>query len=386
MKTEFELTVLSSDRPEHVDKLLTLHQEDPNRAFLFWSLNRDNIYSESQYVRLKGEKSSSFIRSRKLYGFSITKKLYSRNVDDEKIIITNKSIHSKMINGVRHFMSDNFTYAQKELKEAILAKFPHLEWMKKDGHILTNLGIRRSINTFIKHKLSSLEKAIKYFIPDYPANVIISVMRGDDRKKKDVVTYLVSRSIKNKHLVVDKNFFSSFISKDFINSYYVEDTLSLCEKLGKEFSLKIFPKKLKILHDELSKEVSNLTLEFDNREYRINNLFVGLDLPDWELIRNSKRLAQEGMNMNNCVANYANRINYGDAIYHITNNGIGYTAHVSGANSKTGYKILQISSRGNVSISEELKDELEEKFNRSVLLKEATEDYYKNHVTENELC
>ncbi len=113
-----------------------------------------------------------------------------------------------------------------------------------------------------------------------------------------------------------------------INSILL-DTLSMANQLNRKLSPRIQSvRRLREIHDELS--VEHRLKEIVDFEVDKNYHIIDFLIPEWELIKDKKRLMQEGAEQHNCVTSYANKIADGDcAIFSMVYGGKRYTIEVT---------------------------------------------------------
>lgn len=141
--------------------------------------------------------------------------------------------------------------------------------------------------------------------------MFLKILRNLDKSNLTKVQQFVAKNNTFNHLslVTLRKVESTWIIRDYIN---------MCDTLKKKIVVGLSERRYKELHDELVIELNNKNLKRKRNRKLIINKNLVINHPEYELITDTKRLWEEGMNQHHCVGNYHHLINKGKCVIYST--------------------------------------------------------------------
>lgn len=305
------------------------------------------IEKPRQYVKCFGKDFSSYYeeslkisKNNKIY---ISKKYFERLYfkKDKVLMKINKNLMT---------LWDLSKRSSVFLNQNQLFNYYKLDWLNPYIGLLDFKRIKFS--HIKKHKMSNIKDVLKFLYPNIPTGLILDFYKNSSTGK-NYKHYTFINDLLN--YVEDKNCINVEFNKlmNIFDTKYYRDIINMCDILNEKFKISWGSNRLKIFHDDLSKKLNHLKSSYkENKILTIKEEHTKLSLLNdsrIELITSSKRLLEEGCNLQHCVASYESRINSGQcAIYSIDWNDEKYTAEISN------YEILQVRGFRNKDCPEDL--------------------------------
>ena len=360
-----EYTLLNEIKSQSVTNLLTLYDKNPYAArVVYMNSGEKSFYANYRLGLFKEGKSFNIVLFRKAYGVSKTNRIYNRETrianicykDNKFHIIINNSKSGKVIipltlNNLQvnfnKFVGDVISYLKKD--------FSWIGYLQEKS-ILNNVAF----NTIIKNKIYSYKKAIKhtYDIPYPIGNKIHEAYSNTHNyesqmfiiKFKDNLKYLENITSFNVNLLTNK-------SAGIFN-----DSLRMAKILDKKINCKWCEKRLKLEHDQWSKELTNILYVEDDRNMMVSKIYkLFAEQTSFELLTTTKEMYYEGTRNSHCVAVYVSKVNSGACgIYRIGD----YTLELIRNYGDNCLKISQFRGYRNIDAPKDLYNMVLEKLNK----------------------
>lgn len=333
----------------YLDRLFELYASDKDKARIYYYLNKDNGKFVSFRVLLFEYKNGDFriVRLQKVYGISITNRMYSHEKNIDSISYSKKSgfHHSSMYNTrhvrqlnytiVRNFINNcNFNEGTDEIYNYLVSKFGWIRNIKEST--FWNL----SFNTIQRKRLYSTKAILRHvFGCPYPQAKLVY-----DHTMQISGDYLKAWKEQKKNL----DNIESLTSELFYHPLFM-DSCKMAQMVNKKVNCSWSVKRLKSEHDKWSKMITEVLLETEPlRDLRVGAVFIEFAKHSgFELLTTNHALIEEGVRMNHCVGTYSSRVDSGlSGIYRA----FGYTLEmVLVKDSSTGIYIFKIGQYMNIS-------------------------------------
>ena len=360
-----EYTLLNEIKSQSVTNLLTLYDKNPYAArVVYMNSGEKSFYANYRLGLFKEGKSFNIVLFRKAYGVSKTNRIYNRETkianicykDNKFHIIVNNPRSGKVIRPLtlnnllvnfNQFVGDVISYLKKD--------FSWIGYLQEKS-ILNNVAF----NTIIKNKIYSYKKAIKhtYDIPYPIGNKIHEAYSNTQNyesqmfiiKFKDNLKYLENITSFNVNLLTNK-------SAGIFN-----DSLRMAKILDKKINCKWCEKRLKLEHDQWSKELTNILYVEDDRNMMVSKIYkLFAEQTSFELLTTTKEMYYEGTRNSHCVAVYVSKVNSGACgIYRIGD----YTLELIRNYGDNSLKISQFRGYRNIDAPKDLYNMVLEKLNK----------------------
>lgn len=324
-KNKVDFHLIQESKSSDIDKLFDVYRKDPRKARVLY-FNDKNKYTQFRLVLFKkGNKDFEIVWFKKSVGISKTNRIYSRQKKVQSLIYkggkfylinTNRSsgIVQLTWNGLSSFVSNFTTWSEAKSHPIITSLFKKFSWMRfvSENSILHNV----SFNSITRYKLYNLNDALKHLFK-VPLPVVKNLMiMFKDYSSHDSIK--IWKEMKDVLINVEN------LKPELFRSHIFMDTCKMARTLDKKVNCSWGEKRLKLEHDEWSKEITNTVLEFeDERQLNVAEIFIIFsEYSGYKLLKSNKDLLREGMTQKHCVGTYINRVDNGGAgIYHIN----GYT-------------------------------------------------------------
>jgi hypothetical protein len=216
------------------------------------------------------------------------------------------------------------------------------------------------LNIVFKNKLFSNNKLLRYLYktPLPVLNVFSDVKGGLTHKDWKIISpYLIN--------------ITSLTQELFTNTYFT-DSVRMAEIIGKKINCAWSLKRLKVEHDKMAKEITNIILKYEP----LRNLNIGLvfkkfaEYSGYTMLMTNHDLIAEGNRMGHCVGTYSSSVDSGSCSIYVVG---GYTLQVSNnrysffSDNNAGLSLSQFMSFGNIPVCGELYDsvfDMIESFNK----------------------
>jgi hypothetical protein len=359
-----EYTLLNESKSQLVTNLLALYDKNPYAARVVYMNSGDKgFYANYRLGLFKEGKSFNIVLFRKMYGVSKTNRIYNRETrivnicyKDNKfhIIINNRSgkvIRPLTLNNLQGHFNQFVGDVIKYLKN----NFSWIGYLQEKS-ILNNVAF----NTIIKNKIYSYKKAIKhvYNIPYPIGNKIHQACDSHSTYEnqmfgtyfKDNLKYLENITSFNVNWLTGKNL------------GMFNDSLRMAKILDKKINCKWCEKRLKLEHDQWSKEMTNILFVEDDRKMTVSKVYkLFAEYSSFEILTTTKEMYYEGTRNSHCVAVYVSKVNSGACgIYRIGD----YTLELIRTYGDNSLKISQFRGYKNVDAPKDLFNMVIEKLNK----------------------
>ena len=215
-----------------------------------------------------------------------------------------------------------------------------------------------NFNTFINKELFTLKKALRYvYNCPYPAAKLMNDKGFKPKYFKPYIDYISNiESLKEEWIKEELDF--------------LYDCLKMAKALNKKVNASWSYRRLVEENNKWSEILNNIILVDLARKIKVDSLFLDFaSFSNYQIIKTTKRLAQEGLSMNHCVGSYLSKIESGcKGIYTLKNHTLELTSRYL-----KGERILlvvQLVSYGNGKADENIENEVHDsviKFNKSKL-------------------
>ena len=313
-KEECKMTVLTELKNSSVVKIREIYEKDRQKAKVIFDNNKNNhSFSESRICLFEYKNGDFRIASlSRKYGMSINAVFYSRESNSWAISYKHKTKTFYFIDGMKRVRvltlnvfnaycpsNNNVVY------EYMLKKFGWLRNLSECSH-----GGNIAFSSIIKYKLYNEREILKYVYKcPYPVAKILANGRGDYNHWDYVKIWKEQKKV----LINIEN-----LKPEFFKSPYFVDTTKMAASLGKKVNCSWGLKRLKQEHDNFSKEIVNIILEFEEfNSLSIRKVYKDFALfSNFEMLLSNHALIAEGKIMHHCVGTYSPQVNSGTcAIY-----------------------------------------------------------------------
>ena len=357
--------ILGEHNSIRVKKLLELHKTDKTKARIY-CMNQNNNFNNCKLVFLM-KKNGDFEIFNFIKKFRVGKenKLTSKEkstfhlkFSNDKFTLTsdfygnNKAILPTIVN-IKNTISrfEKFYGSKQNILNFLGSRFSWVRFANENSALHeTNL------NVFISKKLFTLKKALSYVYKcPYPVAKLLNDNCVTVNDFKPHIPYISNiESLKEDWITEDIDF--------------LDDCLKMAKTLNKKVNASWSFRRLVEEHDKWSKILNNILLVDLARKIEVGPLFLDFAcFSNYQIIKTTKRLAQEGLSMNHCVGSYLSKIENGcTGIYTLKN----HTLELTSSYFK-GERILfvvQLVSYGNSKADENIEKEVHDsvrKFNKS---------------------
>lgn len=297
----------------NLEKFLEIYRKDKYLARVIfmdkYSGNGQQLWSD-RLVYFEREDGYEFATFRRSWGISKTNKLYNRERKSSSYFKTKKGFFCKLGNKIRPLMYSHISESvhTEFMYKRFLKDFPPLELIKETG-----LMSFKSFDYIKRHKLTSLKKMMTwtYELPYPTAKKFYKQYKnnyGIYKTFKEFKDYVTNKENANKEF---------FTKNPTEHAHLFMDSLSMAKKLDKKINLNWSTKRLKLEHDKMSKELTEIIYTHLNEKLRIKSIYKEFaEFSGLKILTDTKSLALEGMRQSHCVAGYSGRVNNGQcAIY-----------------------------------------------------------------------
>lgn len=308
MSKEAVYRELYSHQNPLVDTLFKIYQKDKFKARVyFMNENSHNFIKHRLGIFDEPNGDFNIVFFKRTYGISKSSIIYNRESKVFSIIKKGNKFYFKNNVGLKPLTFNHlFNCNHYDLiKNELVIRLPWLRYLT-EYTILQNV----SLNTIYSKKLFSFEKALKYeYKLPCPSAKLLYDMRNISNETKYLRYYV-------EYLINVENLHNTLPTYNFHTFY---DTVKMAKTLNRKVNCSWSARRLKEVHDEWSKEITDIVFTEGDRILNINKLFVEFsEFSGFELLRTTKELAIEGKKQSHCVATYANVVDSGNsAIFHI---------------------------------------------------------------------
>ncbi len=343
-----------------INKLVDFYKKNKYTARVLFMNSRKERYHNFKVVLFE-EKNGDFniIIERKCYGINKNNKMYSNQKRVLNISYKNNKFHmmTNTENGTfvrqltkRALNSTEIGYDYiKIVKNELQKRFTWLRFLFESEDFQTI-----SFNTIIKNKLYSLTKVNK-FVYKLPNNVI-------KKLNKNFIGFEWDERFKNLKFYSDYYYnienFNYFKGEEF-NLFY--DTLKMSKTMDKKVNCSWSIKRLKLEHDKLSKNLTEIIYTIDNQKLDNSKIYLKFsEFSGYNIIKDTKELAYEGLRRKHCVVSYNQAINRHDCSIFTVDD---YTLELR-YNNKIKLYIAQFRGFDNCDAPDSLRNEVNNKLNK----------------------
>lgn len=314
VKEECKLTVLSESKNESVTKLREIYEQNRQKAKVIFDNNRTNsTYSESKLCLFEYKNGDFRIVSfSRKYGMSVNAVFYSRESNNWAISYKHKTKSFYFIDHAKRVKVLNYNILQMYnnstngvMYNYLVSKFG---WLRNIAE--SKNGGALSFANIIRNKLYNEKEILKHVYKcPYPIAKMLSENHGSFSPWDFVKVWNEQKKV----LINIEN-----LKPEFLNSPYFKDTTKMAASLGKKVNCSWGLKRLKQEHDNFSKEIVNIILEFEEvKELVIRRVYLDFsEFSGFEILKTNHDLIYEGKVMSHCVGTYSSQVNTGScAIY-----------------------------------------------------------------------
>lgn len=316
MSKEVVYKELYSNQSQSVDTLFKIYAKNKFNARVFFMNENSSVFNKVRLCVFEEPNGDfSIVYFRRNYGISKTNIIYNRESRVFSIIKKGNKFYFKNRMGIKpltysHLRAcDNYKLIVNEL----VSRLPWLRYMTEHDVIQSV-----SFNTIYSKKIFSLEKALKhqYKLPTPTAKLLYS-MKNSSYQASYLRYYI-------EYLDNVENLHNTLPTYDFGIFY---DTVKMAKTLNRKINCSWSPKRLRLEHDEWSKEITDIVFTEGDRLMSINDIFIKFaDASGFKLLRTTKEMNIEGRKNDHCVATYVNKVDNGNCgIYSID----GYTLELN---------------------------------------------------------
>lgn len=310
---------------------------------VYWKQTKDfNKEQKIQYIKIQNPRQTV-----KCIG-----KNFESYYDEELKISKNKKIYIKKTYREQIYYKPNKVYCKTKgkfitlwdvqknpmylIKQDKLFKYYGVDWLFPYLRLVDLKKLK--LSHIKKHNMTNIKDVCQFLYPNIPPNLILS-------KKDNRINYNYLWHINNLlNYASDKETinvqFEELIKKqdtDYSFKVLLQDVVKLCDILNEKFKISWSTKRLTQFHDDLVERFNLLKMSYlENRELVISPKHLKLaELQNSkiELITQSKRLLEEGINLSHCVGSYQSKIDAGlCAIYSILWNDERFTIEMNELN------------------------------------------------------
>ena len=363
-KQECILTVLSESKSNAVIKLREIYEQDRQKAKVIFDNNKNNYgYSDSKLCLFEYPNGDfRLVSLSRKYGMSVNAVLYGRESNNWVIsykhktkgfyfIEKNKNIRALTMHILNAYCAtkDNIVY------DFMLKRFGWMRNLSESTH-----GGALTFATIIRHKLYNEREIMKHvFKCPYPLAKMLDEHRGSYSPWDCAKVWKEQRKV----LLNIEN-----LKPEIYTSPYFLDTTKMASSLGKKVNCSWGLKRLKQEHDNFSKEIVKVILEFEElQQLRIKKVYRDFAaFSGFELLETNHDLIAEGKTMHHCVGTYSSTVDTGTcAIYRYKGHTLDlrfrkpYVFKSTDEELKKKLDINQFMGYDNVSAPKELRDEVQ---------------------------
>jgi hypothetical protein len=349
MTKEVIYTELYSHQTPVVDTLFKIYANDKFKARVYYMNENSHIFTKSRLVVFEiGGKDFDIVYFERKYGISKTDKMYNRESRIFTIMKRGNKFYYKagkifMPLTVSHILhSGNNTMISGIVAAELIKRLPWLRY-------LTEIDIIRStsLNTIYSKKLFSLDKALRYqYKTTLPCAKLLHALAIRDHR----VTYL---RYYIEYMVNMENLHNTLPKYDFGLFY---DTIKMAKTLNKKVNCSWSPTRLKLEHDNWSREIGDIVFVDGDRELSISDIYLNFaEKSGFKILKTTKEMAIEGRVNQHCVGTYISKVESGQCgIYHVKGHTLELKAKWVEGNSEL--VIVQFRGLRNCNAPKELED------------------------------
>ena len=303
-KTEVkQYTLFNEIKSKDLDWFLDVYKQDPYKARVLYMNGKNGHNIERQVCFERTDGSFEICRFVKKIGISKTNRVYSSEKKIYSLIYKDKKFYFKQGSVLKHanfeHISSYFSFAYDFLE----GKFAWLRNIKED-----RTCHQISLSTIVKNKLYNADKILKhiYKVPTPIIKILKQVGKNPTYSRN--FSYKTEWQRALPYLINVEN-----LSLELIKNHLFSDTVDMAIKLDRRVNCSWSAKRLKIEHDNWSKDLSKIMREFEpivqlnpHKVYEDFEHFSG-----YKLLRTNHDLLNEGDKQRHCVAGYANQVKSG---------------------------------------------------------------------------
>jgi hypothetical protein len=291
-----------------VDTLFKIYAKNKFNARVFFMNENSSVFNK---VRLcvfdEPNGDFSIVYFKRNYGISKTNIMYNRESRIFSIIKKGNKFYFKSRMGIKPLTYNHLRGCEHYnlIKNELVSRLPWLRYMTEHDVIQSV-----SFNTIYSKKIFSLDKALKhqYKLPA-PTAKLLYAMKNSSHQASYLRYYI-------EYLDNVENLHNTLPTYDFGIFY---DTVKMAKTLNRKINCSWSPKRLKLEHDEWSKEITDIVFTEGDRLMSINDIFIKFaDASGFKLLRTTKEMNIEGRKNDHCVATYVTKVDNGNCgIYSI---------------------------------------------------------------------
>ena len=313
-KQECKLTVLKETKSKEIIKLREIYEENKQKAKVIFENNKTNYgYSDTKLCLFEYPNGDfRIVALVRKYGMSVNAILYGRESNLWAISYKHKTKTFYFIEKNRNVkvltMNMFMAYCTSSdgiVHDLMLKKFGWIRNVSESTH-----GGNLAFASIIKHKLYNDREILKYVYKcPYPLAKMLSENRGSYSQWDSERVWKEQKKV----LINIEN-----LKPELYTSPYFYDTTKMAASLGKKVNCSWGLKRLKQEHDNFSKEIVKIILEFEElKQLKVRKVYRDFaEFSGIELLLTNHDLIAEGKTMHHCVGTYSSVVDSGAcAIY-----------------------------------------------------------------------
>lgn len=327
MKEGTTRTVLDITPSTTAQKLVEIYKKDPKAARIIYMNTGTKIIEKSLILWEDANGDWDISQTEKTLGISITNKMYSRFAKTGsymykkgkfylKFKAKNRSHLSQLTwSTFMSFVRNNDSPGMKEFIERLYKKQSWLRFVN-EYPMFHNIAL----NTFVKYKLYSRNKALKHFLK-VPLPAALKLV--DAVHQKEYMDRLISEWKTISKMVTNVE----NLRPEILSHHLFVDSCRMAHVVGEKINLSWSDKRLKEEHDRYAELITNTILgSMEEKPLRIRQEYQDFcERYGFRLLKTNKELYIEGRIQRHCVGTYEWEVNRGNcAIFHYE----GYTGEL----------------------------------------------------------
>lgn len=327
MKEGTTRTILDITPSSVAQKLVEIYKRDPREARIIYMNTGVKIIEKSLILWEDANGDWDISQTEKTLGISVTNKMYSRYAKTTSYMYKGGKFYFKYKakrgwgfsqltwTAFMTFVRGNDSPGMREFLERL---YKNISWLRfvNENPIFHDVAL----NTFVKYKLYSRNKALKHFLK-VPLPAALKLVEAV--KQKEYLGKLIKEwKVTSKMVTNVEN-----LRPDILSHHLFMDTCRMAHVVGEKINLAWSDLRLKEEHDRYAELITNVIIEnieekplWNRQEYQ-----VFCEKNGFRLFKTNKELYLEGRVQRHCVGTYEWDINRGNcAIFHYK----GYTGEL----------------------------------------------------------
>jgi hypothetical protein len=313
MKEGTTRTVLDITPSSAAQKLVEIYKKNPKEARIIYMNSGMKIIEKSLILWEDANGDWDISQTEKTFGISVTNKMYSRYAKTGsymckagKFYIKFKTKHGYSFSQLTWttfmtFIRGNDSPGMKDFLERLYKKTSWLRFVNENPIFH---GV--ALNTFVKYKLYSRNKALKHFLK-VPLPAALKLVEAVHQKEYLDRLFKEWKTISKMVTNVEN------LRPDILSNQYFVDTCRMAHVVGEKINLAWSDLRLKEEHDKYAELITHTILgTMEEKPLRIRKEYQDFcEKYGFHLFKTNKELYEEGRIQRHCVGTYEWEVNRG---------------------------------------------------------------------------